>query len=266
MSAIRLDRVTIGLGGRTILADISLTIDQGEFIGLLGPNGSGKTTLMRALLGLLRPGQGRIEVLGEPARRGNPAIGYLPQMHRAVAGLRLSGWNFVASAFDGHRWGLPRASAALEREVDWALEAVGARDLARRALADISGGERQRLLLAQSLLGRPRLLLLDEPLISLDPHHQQHVLELVRRLQREMRITVLFSAHEINPLLGVISRVLYLGHGQAALGGVEEVITGPVLSRLYGADIEVIRLGGRIFVMADGHDLEHAEHRHDARL
>jgi zinc/manganese transport system ATP-binding protein len=266
VNAVRLDRVTIGLGGRTILADISLTIDQGEFIGLLGPNGAGKTTLLRAILGLVRPRQGRLDVLGEPARRGNPAIGYLPQMHRAVAGLRLSGWNFVASAFDGHRWGLPRASGALQREVDWALDAVGAREIARRALADISGGERQRLLLAQALLGRPRLLLLDEPLISLDPHHQRHVLELVRRLQQEMKITVLFSAHEINSLLGVIDRVLYLGHGQAALGSVEDVITGPVLSRLYGSEIEVIRLGGRIFVMTDGHDLEHAEHRHDAHL
>jgi zinc/manganese transport system ATP-binding protein len=266
LNAIHLDHVTIGLGGRKILADISLTIDQGEFIGLLGPNGAGKTSLMRAILGLIRPSQGTIRVLGEPARRGNPAIGYLPQMHRAVAGLRLSGWNFVASAVDGHRWGLPWSSAELRREVDWALDAVGAGDLARRALADISGGERQRLLLAQSLLGRPRLLLLDEPLISLDPHHQQHVLELVRRLQQELKITVLFSAHEINPLLGVIDRVLYLGHGQAALGGVEEVITGPVLSKLYGSEIEVIHLGGRIFVMADGHDLEHAEHRHDAHL
>jgi zinc/manganese transport system ATP-binding protein len=266
LNAIQLDHVTIGLGGRTILADISLTIDQGEFIGLLGPNGAGKTSLMRALLGLIRPADGDIRVLGEPARRGNPAIGYLPQMHRATAGLRLSGWNFVASALDGHRWGLPWSGAELRREVGWALDAVGATSLARRALADISGGERQRLLLAQSLLGRPRLLLLDEPLISLDPHHQQHVLELVRRLQREFDITVLFSAHEINPLLGVIDRALYLGHGQAALGSVEEVITGPVLSRLYGSTIEVIRLEGRIFVMANGHNLERAEHRHDAHL
>jgi zinc/manganese transport system ATP-binding protein len=266
LSAILLDHVTIGLGGRKILADISLSIGQGEFIGLLGPNGAGKTSLMRALLGLIRPTQGTIRVLGEPARRGNPAIGYLPQMHRAVAGLRLSGWNFVASAVDGHRWGLPWSGPELRREVDWALDAVGAADLARRALADLSGGERQRLLVAQCLLGRPRLLLLDEPLISLDPHHQQHVLELVRKLQRELDITVLFSAHEINPLLDVIDRVLYLGQGHAALGSVEKVITGPVLSRLYGSEIEVIRLGGRIFVMANGHDLEHAEHRHDAHL
>ena len=136
----------------------------------------------------------------------------------------------------------------------------------QRRLADTSGGERQRLLLAQALLGQPRLLLLDEPLISLDPHHQRVVVELVRQLQRDLEIAVLFSAHELNPLLGALDRVLYLGSGQAALGTVEEVITGPVLSRLYGSEIEVIRHGGRIFVMAGEHDVERAEHRHDAHV
>jgi zinc/manganese transport system ATP-binding protein len=130
-------------------------------------------------------------------------------------------------------------------------------------LVETSGGERQRLLLAQALLGRPRLLLLDEPLISLDPHHQQAVVELTRGLQQELGIAVLFSAHEINPLLGALDRVLYLGNGQAALGTVEEVITGPVLSRLYGSDIEVVRVHGRIFVMSGGQDVEHDAHQHE---
>jgi zinc/manganese transport system ATP-binding protein len=263
MTAAALDNATIVLGGRTILADVSLRIESGEFVGVLGPNGSGKTTLMRALLGLIRPATGTIQVLGQPVRRGNPAVGYMPQTRRAAEGLRLSGWDYVASAANGHRWGLPILGGEARREVGWALEMVGATDLARRALADISGGERQRLLLAQALLGRPPLLLLDEPLISLDPHHQRVVVDLVRRLQQELRIAVLFSAHELNPLLGALDRVLYLGSGHAALGTVEQVITGPVLSRLYGAEIEVIRLGGRIFVMAGEHDLEHVEHRHD---
>jgi zinc/manganese transport system ATP-binding protein len=139
---------------------------------------------------------------------------------------------------------------------------VGASDLAARPLDETSGGERQRLLLAQALLGRPRLLLLDEPLMNLDPHHQRSVVDLVRRLQQELRIAVLFSAHELNPLLGALDRVLYLGGGQAALGTVEEVITGPVLSRLYGSTIDVVRLGERIFVMSGEHDLERDHHRH----
>ena len=266
MTAVALDDVTIALGGRTVLANVSLRIERGEFVGVLGPNGSGKTTLMRAILGLLGPQAGAIAVLGQPVRRGNPAIGYMPQMRRATEGLRLSGRDYVASAANGHRWGLPMPGAAARREVEWALEMVGASDLARRALAEISGGERQRLLLAQALLGRPPLLLLDEPLISLDPSYQRIVVDLVRRLQRELKLAVLFSAHELNPLLSALDRVLYLGSGQAALGSVAEVITGPVLSRLYGAEIEVIRLGERIFVMAGEHNVEHAEHRADAHL
>jgi zinc/manganese transport system ATP-binding protein len=266
MTAAALDNVTIRLGGRTVLADVSLRIETSEFIGVLGPNGSGKTTLMRAILGLIKPSAGSIQVLGQPVRRGNPAVGYMPQTRRASEGLRLSGWDYVASAADGHRWGLPVLGARARREVGWALEMVGATELARRALADTSGGERQRLLLAQALLGRPQLLLLDEPLISLDPNHQRLVVDLVRRLQQELKLAVLFSAHELNPLLGALDRVLYLGSGHAALGTVDEVITGPILSRLYGADIDVIRLGSRIFVMAGEHDVEHAEHRHDAHL
>ncbi|MFI4983441.1 MAG: ATP-binding cassette domain-containing protein [Nevskiales bacterium] len=159
--------------------------------------------------------------------------------------------------------GLPIPGKAGRAEVDRALDLVGARGLARRPLAETSGGERQRLLLAQALVGRPRLLLHDEPLMNLDPHHQRAVVALAKSLQAELGITVLFSAHELNPLLGALDRVLYLGRGQAALGTLDEVITGPVLSRLYGSEIDVVRLNGRIFVMSGRHDVEHDDHRHE---
>ncbi len=255
--------VTLALGGRTVLEDVSITIHEREFVGVLGPNGAGKTTLLRAALGLVPPRRGQIHVLGRPARTGNPAIGYLPQAMRQAAGAHLRGRDFVALAYRGHRPGLPLPGAAGRREVAAALELVAAEALAERPLGELSGGERQRLLLAQALLGRPRLLLLDEPLISLDPHHQAAVVALTKSLQRALGITVLFTAHEINPLLGAIDRVLYLGERQAALGTVAEVITGPVLSRLYGVAIEVVNLRGRIFVLADGHDMEAGAHRHD---
>jgi zinc/manganese transport system ATP-binding protein len=263
MNAIELRDIRLALGGRIILDGVSLDIAACEFVGVLGPNGAGKTTLMRAVLGLVPPSSGSMRVLGRPAARGNPAIGYLPQVRGTVANLRLSGSDFVAAAVDGHRLGLPILGRAGRMEVDRVLDLVGARDLARRPLAETSGGERQRLLLAQTLIGRPRLLLLDEPLISLDPHHQRAVVELAKSLQAELGIAVLFSAHELNPLLHALDRVLYLGNGQAALGTVDEVITGPVLSRLYGSEIDVVRLHGRIFVMSGSHDMEHDEHRHD---
>lgn len=259
-----LDRVTVTYQQRTVLRDVSLSIPQGQFIGVLGPNGAGKTTLMRALLGLIRPSQGSIQVLGAPATRGNATVGYMPQLRTSAGNLRLRGWDFVASAYRGHRWGLPTLDQTALREINWALDTVGASALAQRPLMEISGGERQRLLLAQALLGHPRLLLLDEPLISLDPHHQHSVIELVKQVQQEFGITVLFSAHELNPLLNAIDQVLYLGRGQVALGPVDQVITAPVLSRLYGSPIEVVRLNNRIFVMSGEIELEHEEHCHDA--
>jgi zinc/manganese transport system ATP-binding protein len=264
MNAIELRDVSLTLGAHRVLADVSLDIGASQFVGVLGPNGSGKTTLMRAILGLVAPSQGAIRVLGQAATRGNPLVGYMPQAVGAVPqATRLSGWDFVACVASGHRLGLPILGSDARAEAERALDLVGARKLARRPLAEISGGERQRLLLAQTLIGRPQLLLLDEPLISLDPRHQREVVELVKNIRTELGITVLFSAHEINPLLGAIDQVLYLGRGQAALGPIDEVITGPVLSRLYGSDIDVIRLKGRIFVMSGGHDVERDEHRHE---
>jgi zinc/manganese transport system ATP-binding protein len=264
VSAVEFAGVTLAFStARAVLSGIDLAIQDNEFIGVLGPNGSGKTTLMRAILGLIAPRRGTIRVLGRQVVRGNPAVGYMPQTRGALDNLRFSGWDFVASGADGHRWGLPLLRADARREVQWALDMVDATELARRPLAETSGGERQRLLLAQALLGRPRLLLLDEPLISLDPHHQRSVVELTRSLQKTLGITVLFSAHEINPLLDALDRVLYLGSGHAALGAVDEVITGPVLSRIYGSEIEVVRVNGRIFVMSGGHDVERDAHQHD---
>jgi len=263
VSAVELSGATLAFGARTVLGNVNLTIRDSEFIGVLGPNGSGKTTLMRAILGLIRPRTGAIRVLGKPVGRGNPLVGYMPQTRGALDNVRLRGWDFVASAANGHRWGLPLLRAAARRDVAWALDMVNATDLARRPLAETSGGERQRLLLAQALLGRPRLLLLDEPLISLDPHHQRTIVDLTRTLQKELGIAVLFSAHEINPLLGALDRVLYLGGGHVALGTVSEVINGPVLSRIYGSEIDVIRVSGRIFVMSGGYDVERDAHQHD---
>ena len=190
-------------------------------------------------------------------------IGYLPQVRTVLPDLALCGLDFIASSLNGERWGVPSLSRADRLMIDETLALVGARDLARRPLSAMSGGERQRLLLAQALIGKPQLLLLDEPLISLDARHQEVAIAVVRKVAQERGITVLFSAHELNQLLGTLDRVLYLGNGQAELGTVDEVITAPALSRLYGTDIQVVRTQGHIFVMSRGHDVEHSAHQHD---
>jgi zinc/manganese transport system ATP-binding protein len=263
VNVVELDHATIGIGGRTVLADASFAINAGEFIGVLGPNGAGKTTLMRAILGLLPPSAGTLRVFGRAPQRGDRGIGYLPQVRTVLPDLRVRGLDFIASSLHGERWGLPQLSRHDRGMIEETLDAVGARDLAKRPLSDMSGGERQRLLLAQSLIGSPKLLLLDEPLISLDARHQEVAIDVVRKVCRERKITVLFSAHELNQLLGTLDRVLYLGNGQAVLGTVDEVITAPVLSRLYDTAIQVVRADGHIFVMSRGRDVEVADHLHD---
>ena len=263
MTALAFDRATVRLGGRDILASASFAIEDGEFVGMLGANGAGKTTLMRAALGLIPVVSGAIRVLGAPATRGHAGVGYMPQSRGAMSGARLTGYDVVATAAQGTRFGFSRLSAAMRREIDWALDQVGARELAKRSIGELSGGERQRLLLSQALIGRPRLLLLDEPLISLDPAHQGAVVEIARRLCSDLKLAILFSAHELNPLVNAIDRVLYLGRGQAVIGRVDDVVTSPVLSKLYGAEIEVVQVGARRFVLAGGVEVESEAHRHE---
>ena len=263
MNVVELDRATIGIAGHSVLSDVSLAIRAGEFIGVLGPNGAGKTTLMRAILGLLPPSAGTLRVFGHAPQRGDRTIGYLPQVRTVLPDLRVRGLDFIASSLHGERWGVPSLSRHDRSMIEETLDSVGARDLAMRPLSAMSGGERQRLLLAQALIGSPKLLLLDEPLISLDHRHQEVAIDVVRKVCRERGITVLFSAHELNQLLGTLDRVLYLGNGQAVLGTVEEVITAPVLSRLYGTEIQVVRAEGHIFVMSRGRDVEVSDHQHD---
>jgi zinc/manganese transport system ATP-binding protein len=255
--------VTIARGGRIVLDEISAAIRPGEFIGVFGPNGSGKSTLLRALLGLLQPISGEIRVFGNTPGHGNPAAGYLPQQRAAVADLPLRGWDFVASAWHGERWGLPVLGPRGRQQVARAIERVEAQALSIRRLSQLSGGELQRLLLAQALLGEPKLLLLDEPLISLDPRYQEAVVALVRRVQQAEAITVLFTAHDLNPLLGIMDRVLYLGNGRAAIGAVSEIVTDKVLSRLYDMPIEVLHIKDRILVVSGHGPMEVEAHRHD---
>ena len=262
-AAVELEHATLRIGGRSVLADVSFAIKAGEFVGVLGPNGAGKTTLMRAILGLCPPVSGGLRVFGHAPRRGDADIGYLPQVRTVLPDLRVRGLDFIGASLHGHRWGLPSLTAGERRMIAETLEAVGARELADRPLSAMSGGERQRLLLAQALTGQPKLLLLDEPLIMLDARHQEVAIDVVRKICRERGITVLFSAHELNQLLGAVDRVLYLGHGQAALGAIDEVVTAPVLSRLYGTEIEVLRAGGHIFVMSRGRDIEGGGHGHE---
>jgi zinc/manganese transport system ATP-binding protein len=248
-------------GQQLVWRNASFTVQTGEFIAVLGPNGGGKSTLFRLLLGLLAPAAGSLSVLGSRPRRGNPAIGYVPQRRDIDRDLAIRGRDLVHLGVDGDRWGFALGGAArdAERQVDEAVRAVQAGTYADRPIGRLSGGEQQRLLLAQALAGRPQMLLLDEPLASLDLRNQLGMAELVASLARAKGLTVLLIAHDVNPLLPIIDRVVYVAHGGVAIGRPEEVITGENLSRLYDSPVEVLRDShGHLFVV--GLEAESAHH------
>ena len=250
---IRAEGLASGYGGRTIWQGADFTVAPGEFLTVLGPNGAGKSTLLRMILGLLQPAAGSLEVFGDRPRRGNPAIGYVPQRRTLDPDLGVGAYDLVALGTDGHRYG-PRLSLRAARErrdaVHQALEAVNAAGYANRPVGRLSGGEQQRLLLAQALVARPRLLLLDEPLASLDLRNQTAVAQLVASLQARFGLTVVLVTHDINPLLKVTDRVMYVARGAVSVGTPNEVITSENLSRLYQTDVEVLTdRRGRVFVV-----------------
>src|SRR5437763_919735 len=167
---IQVEGAAVALGGRTIWQDVTLSVRPGEFLAILGPNGAGKSTLLKAILGLIPLSAGTISVLGHPARRGNAAIGYVPQRRHFESDVRVRGRSIVRLGLDGRNWGLPlpflqlgRAGEAA-RSVQKASDLVGATPYADRPIGELSCGERQRLLIAQALVTRPRILALDEPL------------------------------------------------------------------------------------------------------
>ncbi len=241
-----------------MLDRVFATADQGRFVAVLGPNGAGKSTLLRLLLGLVRPVEGEVRIAGRLPGQANRLIGYAPQRRHLDPDLPLRGAELVALGRDGHRWGPGPWRSDRSPAVREAVAAVGADAFADAPIGRLSGGEQQRLLLAQALLTEPRLLLLDEPLAHLDLPHQRDIVALVARLCRERELTVLFVAHDVNPLLAVADEVLYLARGRAAQGTPAAVIQPDVLTRLYGAPVEVFRSeAGRLFVAALDEQVEH---------
>ncbi|UVY85051.1 ABC transporter ATP-binding protein [Brachybacterium sp. NBEC-018] len=255
--------VTMRLGERTLWQDVDLDLARGELVAVLGANGSGKSTLLRAVLGLQPLTGGTATVLGAPVRRGSRRIGLVPQQRLADDGLPLRGRDLVGLGVDGHRWGLPLPRRGRRARVDALLEAVGATRYAEAPVSTLSGGEQQRLRIAQALAGDPDLLLCDEPLLSLDLTHQAMVARLVDEARRRLDLGVLFVTHDINPILGIVDRVLYIAGERFRIGTPAEVLRSEVLSELYGAEVDVLHHRGRVLVAGVP---DHRHHDDDAGL
>ncbi|MCR3720832.1 MULTISPECIES: metal ABC transporter ATP-binding protein [Prauserella salsuginis group] len=266
--AVEIEGAALAFGERTLWSGLDLRIEPGEFVAVLGPNGSGKTTLLKVLLGLQALSAGTVRVAGTAPGKGNHRVGYVPQQRAMDQQLTLRGRDLVGLGLDGDRWGTGlRGIRARKRKVAEAVDSVGATSYAASPVGLLSGGEQQRLRVAQALIGEPDLLLCDEPLASLDLTHQRTVTELIERRRRETGTAVLFVTHEINPVLPHVDRVLYLVGGRFRIGTPAEVMTSETLTELYGAPVEVVRVGGQIHVAGAQSALcedtvHHHEHDH----
>jgi zinc/manganese transport system ATP-binding protein len=242
---LELDGVGVRLGGRLVLSDVSFTVGKGEFAAIIGPNGAGKTTLIRAILGLRPTSAGRVS-------KGDATIGYVPQKIVIDSDIPMRARDVVALGLDGHKLGFPLPSRKRREQVDQALADVGAAGYADARVGELSGGEQQRVLIAHALVSRPQMLLLDEPLANLDLRSEQEIVTLLGKLVREQEIAVLLSAHDMNPLLPVMDRIIYVAGGKVATGSTDEVVTSEGLTALYGHPVDVLRVRGRVVVVAGG--------------
>ena len=256
----------LAYGSRQLWQNVDLDIEPGEFVAVLGPNGCGKTSLLNVLLGLTALSSGSARVCGAPPRRGNHTIGYIPQHRGFDRDLPIRGTDLVRLGVDGHRWGIGLPSAARRSRVEAAVDAVGASSFADAPIGRCSGGEQQRLRIAQALVGNPKLLLCDEPLLSLDIRYQGEVVDSLDRQRHASDIAVVFVTHEINPILKVVDRVLYLVGTRWAIGAPDEVLTSARLSELYQTSVEVLRVHGRIVIVAAPEAVGVGGHHDDAVL
>ncbi|MFW0121147.1 metal ABC transporter ATP-binding protein [Rothia sp. CCM 9419] len=240
----------LSYGQRTLWKDLDLTVEQGEYFAVLGPNGSGKSTFLKVVLGLETLSHGKISILGSPARTGHPGVGYIPQQKMMPAHTPLRARDVVRLGIDGHRWGiLTHGRRKVQARVEELLEAVGAEEYANVPVGLLSGGEQQRIRIAQALAHNPKILLADEALLSLDLNHQYAVAELIHQYNRQQQGTVIFVTHEINPIIDHVDRVLYLANGRFTIGTVEEVMRSEVLTNLYQTPVSVIKTNGRYIVV-----------------
>jgi zinc/manganese transport system ATP-binding protein len=244
-----------GYPGKTVWRDANFTISKGEFVAIIGPNGAGKTTFFRLLLGLQRPLNGSIKVFGSEPKKGNPRIGYVPQRHVVDEESHIEAMEFVRLGFSGKKWGFNPFSHEDTKNAMSALEGVEGMELAHRPLAELSGGELQRIFLSEALVSNPDLLLLDEPLSNLDMRREGELLRLVNDVVRTRNVTALLIAHNINPLLPYLDKVVYIANGKVASGKPDEVLTSESLSALYEIHVEVLHdsKGNLAVIGIEGH-------------
>jgi len=250
--SIKLEHATLSFGSRVLWEDMNLSIHSGEFIAILGPNGSGKSSFLKVLLGLNELSEGSAFVYDQESKKGNPYIGYIPQQRNFDENIPIRGRDLIQLGLDGHKWGFGNTNVKDKNKIDSIIEKVEAQSYANKPIGKLSGGEQQRLRIAQALVSDPKILLCDEPLLSLDLKNQESICNLINNYRKEHNATVLFVEHDINPILTMVDRVLYFAKGKWSIGTPQEVLTTENLTEIYGSKVNVFHAEGRIFIVGGG--------------
>ena len=236
MSAlIRCEHVDFGYENHDAVIDVSMEINPGDYLCILGENGSGKSTLMKGILGLLKPTAGTLVVDEELRRTG---IGYLPQRHAAQRDFPATVYEVVRSGCLSHLGRRPffsRADKALAMEN---MEKLGIAGLSRKCYRELSGGQQQRVLIARALCATKKLLILDEPITGLDPSAIQELYALIRKLNREDKVTILMVSHDVQNVVHQANKILHLQQRVLFYGSVKDYVKSRAGLEFLGGDEE----------------------------
>ncbi len=233
--AVEVRDLRVNFGGTAVLRGVNLRVPQGQIVALIGPNGSGKTTLLRCLLGLQKFTEGEIRIFGERnVCRALPRIGYVPQKLALERSFILSVREFLALRLRQTRHWFFKSHRQLDELIKPALVQIGVEGVLDRPIAQLSGGQLQRVLIAFALLSKPDLLLLDEPTAGVDTPGEETFYDLIASVQRQQKITVILVSHDLSMVYSHASRVYALNGVICCEGPPEQVMNAESLKQAYG--------------------------------
>jgi zinc transport system ATP-binding protein len=249
---VELDHVWVWRGDNLALKDVSLRIERGKFIGLMGPNGSGKTTLLKTIVGLIPPDKGKVVVTGPSSK----TIGYVPQEEHIDPDFPVTAYDVVEMGLYGSLGMFPRIGSSEKQQIQKALVRVGMHDHSSRRIGDLSGGEKQRVFIARAIVAEPRLLLLDEPTTGVDSGARDDFYKVISDLMEDLSLTVVLASHDLEVVPGRVDEIICINQSVFVHAPPDQIRDTDVFRRAYGCELEFMMHGRYPHRVIGEHDHE----------